>query len=61
MLIALAIVMYGFMPHTQVMEVLPESGAQRFIDHDAGVVCWLSDTSMDCLPLSQTMLTLERE
>ncbi len=35
-------------------------GVIRFIDHEAGVVCWLSDVyygnSISCLPLSETLL-----
>lgn len=36
-------------------------GVGRFIDHEAGVVCWLSDVyygnSISCLPIGETLLT----
>lgn len=35
--------------------------AYRFIDHEAGVVCYSTDNRLSCLPISQTLLASQAQ
>lgn len=51
---------------TKISEIVTGSGLFRYVDSDAGVVCWVSKTydglrgtGMSCLPIEDTMLGRE--
>lgn len=35
------------------------NGISRFVDNEAGVVCWLASYGISCLPIADTLLHLK--